>query len=874
MKAVTFSKGSVFFREECKYGKKGEPFPPLMVLSDVVSYENILESRFSFVVNKEIVKVSYSKELSKFEEMTYDHIPNKIYLRQNLSTEVMACLSHRNFYFDQILGNDGYAVRMNDKDFKVKIATTTKEHDRLKIVLDKLIDYVVYMADQSFSEIALQYCRINVGNGGCIEEIMCGRDSVSFYYFIVPRYLNGNNVLKEAPPGVGPWDQLLNFKEYFSITNIDLRLETTFTKINYEANSPSMNLKVTCRTIKDKNKVRESVEKKMSTWEYPSDTADIERSSIKFYDKQYLTDSNSKPITLGLLFSLAQNKGAATISCQTAIDYDVVLSVLTSIKKKTGEPNIFGKDFSFAPISKGGSRSWSILLTNIDKHLDEIKIINFFKELEGQKLSLEVEVKMEKEDGDNPSAEKLKKEVDFLLKKLISNQEMKDSHSDEIYNLFIKQNGGYEQKKYRRIKECEIKLNSRKLAHLITETFDGKYYPRTAMITGASSGYPLGKQYTHIVKYDKPEFHVKKRIFLRMQPMLDQINKTIFRNLEKDNPGPHARSDIMRDRSLVQLPGEEILNNKKDEENIKLTVIKGRDQKIANKLENIVREYFNGYEQYIEEKYYSYFFGSEGKVFMNMLKNDPKNCAVLINPVETKSIWVIQEFPIQEEVYKVREAIKEKFEELDRRETSNFYIKVTMHEMWMMKKDKKFKEKMADVQKRFPSTKISLSENYNCLIIVETSRHELAPVEKELRDFMKEYHTKEAGDRRFSVRCLKCRETGCIVKLHSCLHTLCSNCIQDYCVTRMNSYTKGAIKKMSQPYFFCPIEDCKKLLSGSDLFRVNSETRLQLFYDRVIDDLYDLKQLPGIIRCACKYFNKQGPVKEEQSCASCETTLR
>jgi hypothetical protein len=76
------------------------------------------------------VKVSFSNELSKFEEMTYDHIPNKIYVREDLPNEVIRAINNRNFLIEQTLENYGYVLAVNENDMILKIALNKNVYRR------------------------------------------------------------------------------------------------------------------------------------------------------------------------------------------------------------------------------------------------------------------------------------------------------------------------------------------------------------------------------------------------------------------------------------------------------------------------------------------------------------------------------------------------------------------------------------------------------------------------------------------------------------------------------------------------------------------------------------------------------------------------
>jgi hypothetical protein len=466
-----------------------------------------------------------------------------------------------------------------------------------------LIEYITKTIVDSYYEILLSNCRATIWNGGTVEDLLCGKECVSFYFFMMPRYIQNDVVATTPYEGVGRWDMLLQFTQYFGLQSIDLRVETTFTKVNYATDSPFMNLKISCRTVKDRIKVYELLAQKVKKWVYPDPK--MKRYDIKLFDKQLNRDINSKPIVMGLIFSTALNKGTAHIKLVSAIDYDTVVKVFKKLKQNN-EQSIFGKNFDFKESSTGGC--YKITLTNIDKHVDEISVNKYFKSLQNIKLFSPVQVLMEKEEPEERNIEVWKAEIDLLIRKIIKCRIRDTVNLADSFNLYMRYNGYY--LKYGYLKECEIKLTSRNLADAIKDCFDGKYYPRnnTALTSSQDDSYPLGKQFTHIVTYDKPEFHLRKKIFNRIRGLLENINNSIKDKMKKDYDSPLALADLALDKSYISWD-EERLNIIQDDEDVKLTVVKGRDQKIANRLESVMREYFCGYEMYIPEKHYSYFFG-------------------------------------------------------------------------------------------------------------------------------------------------------------------------------------------------------------------------------------------------------------------------
>ena len=93
------------------------------------------------------------------------------------------------------------------------------------------MQYFRHCCEFSFHEIYLQDCRVNVGNGLQILDVLKQQESVSFYFFIVPKYIDRETRQpKPKPKSMARWDFLIEyFREVFDITE-DFHCETTFTK--------------------------------------------------------------------------------------------------------------------------------------------------------------------------------------------------------------------------------------------------------------------------------------------------------------------------------------------------------------------------------------------------------------------------------------------------------------------------------------------------------------------------------------------------------------------------------------------------------------------------------------------------------------------
>ena len=148
----------------------------------------------------------------------------------------------------------------------------------------------------------------------------------------------------------------------------------------------------------------------------------------------------------------------------------------------------------------------------------------------------------------------------------------------------------------------------------------------------------------HILNYDKPMFHLKKKVFNQCKDLFDKLNNYVEEVIAKKKglslKEKGNRKELEKYLTKVDYFDSEGLA---EDENVKIIIKKGEEKEIADRVEQIMLNYLNGVEKYIPEKYYSFFFGKEGQSFMQKLKSSEEHPNSHITPVEMKSIWLVQE---------------------------------------------------------------------------------------------------------------------------------------------------------------------------------------------------------------------------------------
>lgn len=867
-KPVCFSPNSAFRHGDAPYANSKDP-PQFIVMSDVVAKDTILESMFSFFVPIHILNKYYKKQLSYLNSIDMDNIPSKIYTRDNLGSNTIHALNFRMYYIEQMLDKHGYVIGISEKDLEFRIAIQPRYYDEMVAKVEKLIEFIENSYINYTYELGLKNCRLNVGNGLAIHDIMSNKDGVSSYFFMVPRYIvdrfGSQVVLGKAPADVGPWDFLINrSKEYFGFdeNGLEVWYDTTFTKVNYAPDSIFMNMKFTCKTVKDNEKVRALLRKVMESWTAEDDTV-ILKPELKFCERHLNRDVHCKPIQLRLLFSMAECTGKAIIKTNDPAAFNDLEVYFETLKKSPPEDSIFGVNFKLqVHKEKRSVHDKSIELTHLPSCLDELMIEAHFKSQIYLKFC-KIEVRLDKSLEKEMTRGQLEDDLRSLLNRIIWDATEDDALKNQ-YNLYI-----YDKyvRPYKAIKQAEIRLNSDKASKAIIKALDKKHYNMMSM--DGEENYRLGKQYTHVQKFDKPEFHVKKRIFGKIRNLLDQINKNIEDHLTKKY-GAEAfkyREEIDKEKSIIDYPDDPKLNSIKDEENIKIRLQKGTDESMASTVESLLRNYFNGKEIHIKEQYFSFFFGPDGDSFLKQVQNSQDVGYTTFRRVENKSMIIVQELKktFEDKIY-------EKCKELDTRKTKSFHLKLNHRDI----RDKKYIEQVKrKLNEDFPGIKITSVQSYYGMIIIETTNDKIEAATRTLTEFTEEYFNGKTDNNKSTVKCSKCNQTGNVRRLLLCRHLFCTSCLQNSFFSQTCDKQTDSIKGLDQPFFFCPKEGCGEPLPCCDIFGFMPDKLVENVLANLIDNLCAKELLKDVVQCSsCKFFNRiEKKSREKQTCFKCSYDL-
>ena len=287
------------------------------------------------------------------------------------------------------------------------------------------------------------------------------------------------------------------------------------------------------------------------------------------------------------------------------------------------------------------------------------------------------------------------------------------------------------------------------------------------------------------------------------------------------------------------------LNTTQDDENIKLTIKKGMDNNYGTLLEDLLRNYLNGKEIFIDPEYYWYFFGKDGENFRRDLLNNMKFRYAMITKVQIKSIWVMNELIMlhnsseSKSQPRLEDEIIKKVEELKlQKKTKSFHLKMSQKECFKLKKSTGLKDLKEDVKRRQINAKIEIWQSFNCMLILDSPTEHFI----ELRDKVKELYSAvqnelEKLEQSQKHKCDECGDIANLIRLLICKHMFCSVCLQSYYFKSITPEKLKKITELNQEILFCPKEKCGKIIAAADFFRVMSEQRVQEMFEPVYEQL-------------------------------------
>ena len=872
--------------------------PKFLVASDILAQDSRFVSRFSFKTETDLLKSNFSKIIKYLDNLDKNDIPTMVYERRDLSSDLIHQICYRDFMLTQILNKKcGTLLSLSERGMELRIALTGKSEAKMSKLLNRLIKYHEENVNNHTVELFLEGCRVSVGSGLKITDIITYRETTSFYHFLVPRYVtNDKRVLtegedqKQPENSMGQWDFLLfHYKEFFGIQDKEMKIETTVSKVNYNANN-QMNLKISCKTLKDMEDVRERIRKRQAELIYPKDSS-MKKSEVKFYDKQTFTNDLGtimKPIILGVFLFTKQNLGTCTIKGVSRLEMDKVVDYIRA--ERINPHSIFGPNFRVETTKD------AIELSGLPGQLDEYsveKFLNKRKELIMFSIS-SLAIKMYKKattdtthQADN--LEMYAHQLEELIERMIEEKQKSLSSGERFPNEFICRLDNKKGKRYDYMVEIQVRATSYDLVELIKQNLDGRYYNSGVGGLEGEQSYKLGVAYTHVEVYDRPEFYCQKSQFMKFKGFIDDVNNSIIEQIEpKYNSGAvvgkGSRDAVKKALTKVDYPDEDWLNSLKLDENVRITIKKGQDREIADQAERILVNYFRGTEFVITPEQYSFWFGGEGKKFIEALKGtaQAQKEYAIIQTVPNRSLVVLKalrnSLQETEDPNSIGKMITQRIESLKQKRESSLFIKATLREIELLQKSPSFKSLRSKLRE---GSTISTFSNHGGLIVIETSeKSETESLKKQVNaELIKIRETQKHLFEWEKTCCHMCKERGNIQRLHHCSHEYCFLCLQQTIYQALDraeeEVKKQSHPKINVPYVFCNHPGCNQQISSTDIFKVLSENmvneKMKTLVQHVLKNKENVKDL---IKCSgCSTFNRVVVKRANINCFSCSMLL-
>ena len=801
------------------------------LLSNVILTNTSLESRLVFKMPMSVVEEYFHKQREAIDARDLEKIPTCVITEQDLSTTVMRDVKYKTFILEQLLGSDGNILDISEKAFSVKVAVRGKRKDKMEKILAGYFSYLNRNNSNYKIEVIAGKERVVVGNGLKLLDRLPSSETASFYHVCIPRYLDvATCKVNPQDSKKTPWSLLIDDYAKLFCPNMEAHIEVTYTQVNYSKDSQVMNLRVTCATRRQKEEVYKKAQQLIGSWQYTEPNS--QKCQLKFFNILSNKDASSRTILLGLIFSTGENTtGFCELKFTTIAQFN---KINLAIRERTaGLLESFGSDFQLVSIK---DRDRAIFLKGLNPELDELMVQHAIKKL----FEIDCQVFMKNKTaqtqiGDERYVAQLERYLDRLQE--IMQQNPEDSNSC-FFSIYLT--------KYRylrsgtTLREIEIRTNNQKFKNIIKEHFDKKYYPDNGQYSNGS--FQFGLQYMHVVEYDRPEFHIKKTVFNRIQKTLIEMNEYIKAEIRNEFENQGLRSDqyqseLKRLTSEIEMPPEAKLSSLSDNDNVRLAITKGSRKEIADRVEEVIRNYLLGKEIYIDEKCYPFFFGPDGERYLKELENDPQFTNPIISKVMIKNILVIKEFPRGDsDKLTLEEVILRKCTEI-RNDTSKvrFYQNISVSEMIEIKKMEQWKALQKAVQAQSPPCKLILYDKSQALVYMEAAAHNSIFEENQKR-IQQVIRAAQASLEKVTLfeksKCKSCGDSNNVVKLHLCKHNFCTMCIQEHVMQLFNkNWTK---EQLYEGIVTCLDLKCNQLIAASDISRIILESRIEKFFESAL----------------------------------------
>jgi len=804
------------------------------MLSSVIQTNSSLESRFVFKMPMSVVEQYFAKQREAIDARDLEKIPTYVLIEKDLSTTVMRDVKFKSFILEQILGSEGNILEISERNFSVKVAVKRKKKEKMEAILNGYFGYLNKNNTNYKIEVIANKNRVVLGNGLKLLDLLPISETASFYHVCIPRYLDATTNQVLAPDSKkSPWSLLIDDYQMLFCKNTDVHLEVTYTQVNYSKDSQVMNLRVTCSTKKQKEEVYKRTQEVMKKWQYTEPNS--QKCQIKFYNILSNKDASSRTILLGLIFSTGENSNRiCEIKFKTIAHFNRMNAAL---REKTDTlVQHFGPDYQLNQIKE---RDRLIYLKGIDPKLDELMIIHYFKKL----YEIDCDVYMKDKTSVSPISDDsyvamMHRQLDRLEE--IMHQENPDDKYSCFFSVFLSKHSYL--RRGTTLREFEIRTNNVKFKDMIKEYYDNKHYDEKTQHPKGS--FQFGEQYTHVVEYDRPEFHMKKTLFNRISKTLIEMNEFIKNEIKQEFESKGLRNDqyqseLKRLASEIEMPPESKLSSLSENDNVRLAIIKGSRKELADRLEEVIRNYLMGKEIYIDEKCYAFFFGPEGERYLKELENDPQFTNPLISKVMIKSTLIIKEFPKSDSnKLTLEQAILQKCREIrDDSSKLRYCQNISITELIEIKKMEEWKALQKTLQAQSPPSKLTLFDKTQALVYMESEagnrhfEHNQELIQKLIKGAQKNLEQITQFEK---TKCKACGDSINVVKLHLCKHNFCTMCIQEHVMQLFNK--NWTIEQLKQGFVTCLDPKCPQLIAASDINRVIMESRVEKFFANALKD--------------------------------------
>lgn len=406
---------------------------------------------------------------------------------------------------------------------------------------------------------------------------------------------------------------------------------------------------------------------------------------------------------------------------------------------------------------------------------------------------------------------------------------------------------------------------------------------------------------------------ITKRKYKMMKPLLETLNQEIESYLMKKYPSSSIGSNnafFLKERSSIKFQSEEYIEEKEDNDFVKLRVIQGSDKKLSTKLIGALSEFVTGDVIHIREKCTNEMFGDEGDVLKNRIQSEHK--FTIIDKLPYKNIWIVHSigFDKKKNLKKselIREEILEEMEKLSKKETKDFrYILsgdqvtclldqigkgVKLEEGFLMegedRKEKTYVEllefllkkatddlsivikcyvsrveqslKISHKRNNYREMKTLVGDQIKKLKEIWNENNDQRGKEQDGLEWMSDDEDREEGKEEVETKepntCEICSDRRFLNKLLNCEHVFCRQCLHNHITKKielLETEEFGKMNDLNQSVLFCPSEGCGCDLNINDIFEIIVEEKVHVLLEKSIRFMIKSGKIQGFWKCQRK----------------------